>query len=400
MEDPNYAKSAQALSQRFVFLLDTLSALRELSGARLDMESESALLQSALESLVQYQDLENCSIFLRQGSELTCAAGGGAIGQRLKGNRRADQAGGDPPRMHFTVGEGVMGIAAVTGEVQDVRDCQLDPRFVPFDSPRQSMAVRSLMSVPIKADGEVLGVLNVSHPEPNFFQNWQRQSLSLFSSVLGQMLRKERLLATLENAVVQRTEDLEMALEETRAMQRQFEKLSVVDDLTGLNNRRFFFAEAERALNRSLRASCAFTVLLVDIDHFKNINDSCGHMVGDRVLVKFAEVLRKNVRSGDILARTGGEEFVIAMPDGNLDGGEILATRLREQVPDIPLPEEIGGTPLTASVGIAALETDCDRRPEPRELLELLYNNADKAMYACKRHGRDQQIVYDDTLSD
>src|SRR5262249_41028019 len=157
------------------------------------------------------------------------------------------------------------------------------------------------------------------------------------------------------------------------------------DPLTGLNNRRYLAHHLTRQIARSKETRKPLSVLMVDVDHFKRINDTHGHQAGDEVLKGLSERLRFNIRGIDLACRYGGEEFVIVMPEAEMATAEKVAERLRESIAERPF--ELGGTrgtlAVTASIGVAALE--------PGDVnAEGLLDRADKALYAAKAAGRNK----------
>jgi diguanylate cyclase (GGDEF)-like protein len=143
--------------------------------------------------------------------------------------------------------------------------------------------------------------------------------------------------------------------------------------------------------------------MLLDIDHFKQINDTHGHSVGDEVLSDIAAALANQTRDGDILARFGGEEFVLALPVTDVVGAKQLAQRIREAVLVLRWRAKRKKIKVTLSIGITALElTDTTRKKEPPHevVLEELLKQADLALYYCKQHGRDQVRAYQELPGD
>ena len=393
MDPTPFADAARELRQRFLSLLDSLSAVRAVT--ELDCcrpRDTRPLIVGALHALMQHQDFARCSVFLLQDSELVCAAG------RDYAEVARESAEGLPPDHHYTprtfrLGEGLIGLAAATRQTQICLDCATDPRFVPFPGdagPTQGC----LICVPILAAGELIGVVNVFHPEPHHFRDWHLQATAVYCAVLGQMLANQRALHRLETVVAERTRQLEGALAEAEQLKRRYEELSTIDELTGLHNRRFFFAEAEAAVARSLRYRHPFCMMLVDLDFFKQINDSFGHAVGDAALRDLAAALRQHTREGDILARFGGEEFVLALPSTATDGACALAERIRLYVRGLHWDAEGVSFGLTVSIGLSSV--DHDGRHQGRALVDLLLRQADKALYHCKANGRDQVFAYSD----
>jgi diguanylate cyclase len=158
-------------------------------------------------------------------------------------------------------------------------------------------------------------------------------------------------------------------------------RLSREDELTGLANRRLLLEAADALHQQSLRNGRSLSLALLDLDHFKRLNDSFGHPAGDRVLKTFADTLKSETRQADIVARIGGEEFCVLMPDTPDGGARELAERIRQRV--AALPRHTLGVPssLTVSVGLAT-----GQGPDSR--FESLYARADRALYRAKARGR------------
>jgi diguanylate cyclase (GGDEF)-like protein len=165
-------------------------------------------------------------------------------------------------------------------------------------------------------------------------------------------------------------------------------RLATLDPLTEAYNRRTFIELATRELRRSRRNGRSVSVLVFDLDHFKEINDSYGHQVGDEVLCRVKAAVESCLRSGDLFARYGGEEFVVLMPETGINGALKLAERLRTAIAAIVVS---GKVHITASLGVASVDrvdTDCT--------LDQLLGQADRAMYAAKAAGRNCTIVAED----
>jgi len=165
----------------------------------------------------------------------------------------------------------------------------------------------------------------------------------------------------------------------------QVRRMATVDGLTGLYNRNHFFAEADRQLRGALRHRQPIAAVMVDIDHFKRINDTYGHPVGDEVIRVVAERLRAGLRDGDVLGRYGGEEFALIVPQTGAAAAD-LAERLRQVVSGHPVPTAAGPLPVTISVGLACLDG-------ADEDLRQLLSRADGALYRAKQSGRDRVCI-------
>lgn len=176
--------------------------------------------------------------------------------------------------------------------------------------------------------------------------------------------------------------DLEESNTALRATLAAAEMLAARDQLTGLCNRRNFDQRLEGVIARTARHGDVFSLLMIDIDHFKNINDYYGHSIGDEVLRRFGEVLTARLRQNDVAARWGGEEFVVLADGANLDNARMLAEQIRESVATTtfsPVPR------VTVSVGIADYQEG--------ETGDDLLRRADKALYGAKRNGRNRVIA-------
>ncbi len=162
---------------------------------------------------------------------------------------------------------------------------------------------------------------------------------------------------------------------------------AVTDELTGLANRRSFRESLENELLRAERFGNPLSVIVADLDDFKTVNDRFGHQTGDLVLAAFAEVLRNRIRTVDLAARLGGEEFAILLPGTDVPGAEALGENLRAAVADLAVPVGESEIRLTASFGVAAY-------PQTHTADELL-SAADLALYSAKRQGKDRVVTVD-----
>ncbi|MBA4381781.1 MAG: hypothetical protein C0406_04375 [Sideroxydans sp.] len=164
--------------------------------------------------------------------------------------------------------------------------------------------------------------------------------------------------------------------------ERRLEQLSVTDALTMLPNRRYFENTFKLEAAQNQRSQNHLSLALLDIDHFKQVNDSFGHDVGDQVLVHIAELLRRSTRAGNVIARVGGEEFALLLPNTKQSEALEMAERIRMNIEGASYFHEGKRIPLTISIGIA--EVDCDSP------LEHSYRLADEALYEAKRKGRNR----------
>lgn len=173
-----------------------------------------------------------------------------------------------------------------------------------------------------------------------------------------------------------------------KQLQDKLIELSMRDPLTGLYNRRFFVKKFEEERERSKRFSKAFSIIMLDIDNFKKINDTCGHNVGDEVLIHIANTIMKRIRKTDIAARWGGEEFVILLPETGLRYAIFVAEDLRVSIEKIKIPEV---KKITASFGVAEYR-------EGDNLYKLI-DRADEQLYKAKKNGKNQ-VCYEKPRGD
>ena len=174
---------------------------------------------------------------------------------------------------------------------------------------------------------------------------------------------------------------------EQRRLQQELEQQAQTDVLTGLCNRRHFYALGKRELARSDRSGAPLSLLMLDIDHFKSINDQHGHEMGDQALVAMARASSAELRENDLLARLGGEEFAVLLPDTDIATARHVAERLREAVAQLSLTSPEGAeVTFTVSIGIS-------RREDGPDGLDAMLKRADLALYRAKASGRNQAVV-------
>lgn len=183
---------------------------------------------------------------------------------------------------------------------------------------------------------------------------------------------KDQALANLEQLHL----EIEKKQTELMEMNTILVELSVTDKLTGLKNRRFFQEKLDEHIDLYRETGEIFSLLILDIDYFKKVNDTYGHQVGDEVLVQFAYILQTQIHEGDIAARYGGEEFVVILPNTGIEESKIRAEQLRQLVEFAQWT--IGS--ITLSIGIATLTSE--------DVGSTILKNADQALYASKENGR------------
>lgn len=181
-----------------------------------------------------------------------------------------------------------------------------------------------------------------------------------------------------------RMRDSNAALSESVRRQNEYKRNATLDELTGLHNRRWLNEMVARQITRSQFGSKPLSLLLIDIDHFKSVNDNYGHLAGDEVLRNVAEIMMNYLRPTDLLARFGGEEFMVALPDTDLVGARIAAETMCAAVRNTTIENSEHGVlpPVTVSIGVAELLPD--------QSFDSLVESADRAMYLAKKNGRNR----------
>jgi diguanylate cyclase (GGDEF)-like protein len=245
--------------------------------------------------------------------------------------------------------------------------------------------VHSLLCLPLIKQSFLVGVLYLENNlAPGAFSPQQLEFLRLLSTQAAISIENARFYDTLEQKVAERTQELQQEVLRRRKSEELAQQLAITDPLTGLFNRRYFFSMLECELNRARRYQTNFGVLIVDLDHFKNVNDRYGHLVGDQVLKAIAELGKSNFREVDTLARYGGEEFVALLPQTNLENTLLAAERLRQLLADNPIMTSAGPVEVKASLGVTTFNLTGDHLPD--SLLE----RADRALYRAKNEGRNR----------
>lgn len=201
------------------------------------------------------------------------------------------------------------------------------------------------------------------------------------SREVTELERAKAALNTLNRQLEERVTERTAELEESN---RQLRELAFVDELTGIGNRRYFELHANKLLALVAREKGDATLLMLDIDHFKRLNDGYGHPFGDRVLLRLAGLLGESVRNSDVLGRYGGEEFVILLPFSGPEEGQRFAQRLLEAVRDLSLPlEGDGSVRFSVSIGVASASAG-------EQALAEMIATADAALYRAKHNGRNR----------
>ncbi len=224
--------------------------------------------------------------------------------------------------------------------------------------------IGSWVGAPVIVKGKVVACFSLSKLESGFYEHIHAEQLVVFAGQAALALENARLFS-------------------------EIQQLAIIDDLTGIFNRRHLFDLAEREFSRAQRFNRPLSVIMLDLDYFKRVNDTYGHAIGDQVLRVVAERCKANIREVDVLGRYGGEEFTIILPEARLEEAQNIAERLRKHIARMPITTTAGPIHVTVSLGAATLSTETQN-------IAKLIDCADFAMYAAKRKGRNFACVYDD----
>ena len=257
--------------------------------------------------------------------------------------------------MRIPVERGITGRCYRTGEIQHLSDVSADPDYIPGVPDAASE-----IALPLLVEGKVIGVLNSETSEANGFSPVHVRTLTVIARQVASVLDAIRL-------------------------QEERLRLAITDPLTGLFNRRYFHERLDETLEGARRYGGDMALLLLDLDHFKAVNDTYGHAAGDRVLQRISAVLGSSTRASDLLARIGGEEFALILLETGGVAARDSADRLRAAVEAaVTSGEEGEEIRVTCSIGVACCRGGEDTTGE------TLLGRADRALYAAKDAGRNR----------
>ena len=337
--------------------IDRLAAVSELTRTITGIQNYETLLRAILEKSAELLKAEQGSLMLLDHET------DGLLLQAKKG-----VVDGVTEKLRINRGEGIAGKVAELGEAMLVTNVEHDPRTKQKN--RYHYKTASFVSVPLKIEDRVIGVLNLSDKmSGEVFDEEDLKLIQSFATHAAVVMER--------NAFYKKTEELT--------------KLTITDSLTGLLNRRYLYERLKDELARSERYGHQLSILMLDLDGFKYCNDTFGHSFGDKTLVIVAEALLNAVRSMDVVARVGGDEFMIILPETPEQAAVEIAERVRGMIATQAVfpedPARSGPCSLTASIGIACY-------PKSGATLEVLLENVDKALYRVKNKGKNTIEVY------
>ena len=261
------------------------------------------------------------------------------------------------------VGEGIAGWVAKTGEAAIVPDVNADPRFSGQVDKVTNMMTHSVICVPIRTKDRVLGVIEII----NYVG---KRDFGAEDQGLLQAMADYAAIA-LENAI----------------QVKRIHELTITDDVTSLYNARHLNFVLETEIYRSNRYHYEFSLIFIDLDHFKEVNDTHGHLVGSKLLREIAEVVRTSLRLIDYAFRYGGDEFVVLLPQTGKESATVVARRLHQRMNEARfIADENLNLHVTASLGLASFPVDANTKAE-------LVRLADEAMYLVKNTSRNNIAV-------
>lgn len=327
-------------SQETTIFHDVAKALTSM----LDLDS---ILQTIMEKMAEYFRPDTWSLLMvdEDRNELYFAIAVGTAAEALKNVR-------------LKVGEGIAGWVAKHGEQLVVPDVYTDPRFAKRIDEMTKWETRSIICVPLRSKHRVLGVIQLVNVDMRNFSDAEMfflQSLCDYAAI---------------------------AIENARAVEK-IQELTITDDCTGLYNARHLYKILETEVYRSARFNYEFSVLFIDLDHFKQVNDTHGHLVGSKLLAEIGYLIKAQLRLIDYAFRYGGDEFVVLLPQTGKDAALVVARRLRDSFRTSLFCQEEGlNLNVRASMGLATYPHDAK---EPRDVIR----QADEMMYMVKNSTRD-----------
>ncbi len=325
--------------------LKTFSEIGKALTSSLDLKEILNVVMEQISALLQPK---NWSLLLldEEKEELRFEIAVGEAAHRLKG-------------LSLKVGEGIAGWVAREGKPLLVPDVSLDPRFSDKFDKVSKFKTRSVVCVPLKTRGKSLGVIELVNKVED--ESFGEEDLLLLTTLA------DYTAIAIENAL----------------LFDKVQELTITDDLTRVYNSRYMHRFLDYEIERAKRYHYKLSMIFMDLDYFKDINDRYGHICGSKLLVEVARLILANIRTADIVCRYGGDEFVVLLPAAPKDKARIVADKLRRAIKETKfLKEEKIDCTLTASIGVACFPDDA------KDKLELIHL-ADQAMYRVKNTTRD-----------
>ena len=390
IRDSTHSQHSAARLKQDQFLRTQNLMMRALQETTFDLHSSLDLnhvLQNIVERACQLLGTKHGYLdMLRETGRLEPVVGIGALEESLK--------------FKVVMGEGVAGTVWKTGTPLVVSDYDTWPDRI-NDFSRG--LIRAIIGMPLMLKGQVVGVIGIAKAfeDKTVFSDDDVSVLRRFADLAVVALQNARLFekAQTELEFRRKTEIelrnsnqlLQFQIERVELLQEQLRELAVRDSLTNLFNRRYLHEMLEVEFARSTRSQTSLAILMMDSDHLKDINDKYGHKAGDDFLVHIANVIRENIRAGDIACRYGGDEFVVVLSNVTEDIAFERAENLRESVFSKHIFHENERVSASVSIGISMF-------PAHGSSGEILLQKADMALYAAKRMGKNKVLNYSEGL--
>jgi diguanylate cyclase (GGDEF)-like protein len=310
----------------------------------LDLDS---ILQTIMEKMAEYFQPDTWSLLMvdEQKNELYFAIAVGSAAEALKNVR-------------LKVGEGIAGHVAKYGEKLVVPDVRADKRFAKRIDQMTQWETQSIICIPLRAKLRVLGVIQLVNVDMEHFGHEEQFFLQALCDYAA------------------------IAIENARSVEK-IQELTITDDCTGLYNARHLYKTLETEVYRSARFGYEFSVIFIDLDHFKQVNDTHGHLIGSKLLAEIGYLIKAQLRLIDFAFRYGGDEFVVLLPQTSKDSALVVARRLRDSLRSSIFCKEEGlNLNVRASIGLATYPHDAKT---PHDIIR----QADEMMYMVKNRMRD-----------
>ena len=265
---------------------------------------------------------------------------------------------GRSPNQRFPADRGISGRIIQSGKSFYIPDMLEELGKIDAVHYGDPIVVRSILAVPMRLGGEITGMLSAQSYDPHAYTPDDQRLLEMLASYAAIALDNSRLL-------------------------KEVQRLAITDPLTEIYNRRHLFELGQREFSRARRFERTLAVMMLDIDHFKRVNDTFGHAMGDQILFELCQRLQEGIRDVDILGRYGGEEFTIILPETEIPAARKIAERLRRRVRTLKAKDDRQEIPITVSIGIACIKADTAD-------IHALIADADAALLKAKQSGRNR----------
>lgn len=257
---------------------------------------------------------------------------------------------------------------------------------------RVGQLMESIMFVPLTIEDKCIGIITVQNREQDIYTSQSLETLETLSAYLAIAIRNAQKSEALKNEIEKR----EVVQQELKKLNKELSDLSEIDGLTGIANRRHFDEFFEHEFRHAIRYKTPISLMMLDIDYFKEYNDHYGHLNGDKIIIKIAEIIKKHAkRSNDLAVRFGGDEYIVLLSDATEEFCNNIAFNIQEELKQLNLIHDFSSVAprITLSIGIASIV------PERETLSNTLLEYADNALYQSKENGRNRISIFKNSSS-